>query len=117
MHERSLVRALLEQVREEAQRRGLGNVQGVCVDIGEFAGVEVSLVRLAFEELASEVLGSGATLELRTTPLRAKCRLCAAEFSVRRFCFLCPHCGSDSDLVAGDEVRLVSMIAETPPRE
>lgn len=116
MHERSLVQALLEQVRAEARRRGLGRVHGVCVDVGNFSGVEPALVRSAFEETAPAFFGVETALELRTTSLRARCRDCATEFSVERFRFSCPACSGEVDITAGEEFRLVSITAEPPVR-
>ena len=114
MHERSLVRGLLALVRDEACRRGVGRVHGVRIDVGEFSGVEPPLVRSAFEELAPDFLGNVTVLDMRTTPLRARCRGCGWEFAIERFRFLCPACGGDVDVIAGEEFRLVSITAEAP---
>jgi hydrogenase nickel incorporation protein HypA/HybF len=112
MHERSVVSALIEQVSEEAQRRGLGRVTAVSVDVGEFSGVEPALVRAAFDELAAAAFGRDVRLNLATTPLRARCRSCAREYPVRRFRFACPSCGSDGEVTAGERFVLVSIEAE-----
>jgi len=50
MHERSLVRSLIEQVVEEMQSRGIERIVSVQLQIGEFSGVEPALIELAFAE-------------------------------------------------------------------
>lgn len=115
MHERSLVQALLEQVRETAAARELPPVRDVVLEVGEFCGVDAGLVELAFKELAPAVLGSDVALELRRTPLTAECRRCGHEFPVERFRFVCPLCSGDVTVTGGEEFRLVSLRVAAGP--
>jgi hydrogenase nickel incorporation protein HypA/HybF len=109
MHERSLVQALLEQVRETAAARELPQVREVVLEVGEFCGIDAELVELAFGEMAPAVLGHDVGLELRRTPLTAECRKCGHNFHVERFRFVCPECGGDVAVTGGEEFRLVSL--------
>jgi hydrogenase nickel incorporation protein HypA/HybF len=109
MHERGLVQTLLEQVSETALARGLERVREVVLDVGEFAGVDATLLKLAFEEMAPAVLGADVKLDLRQTPLTARCRRCDHDFRVAAFRFACPACGGDVDVTGGEEFRLVSL--------
>lgn len=118
MHERSLVQALLEQVRETAAARELPPVREVVLEVGEFCGVDTELVELAFGEMAPEVLGHDVGLELRRTPLTAECRSCGHEFVVERFRFVCQLCSGDVTVTGGEEFRLVSLrVAASPVGE
>ncbi len=109
MHERSLVASLLEQVSDTAKARGLIGIREVVLDVGEFSGVDATLLAMAFEEMAPAVLGADVKLDLRQTPLTARCRQCNHEFRVERFRFACPQCGGDVDVTGGEEFRLVSL--------
>jgi len=109
MHERSLVASLLEQVSETAKARGLTGIREVVLDVGEFAGVDSTLLALAFEEMAPPVLGEGIQLDVRQTPLTARCQSCHHDFQIERFRFVCPACGGDVDVTGGEEFRLVSL--------
>lgn len=118
MHERSLVESLIRQIDEEVQRRGLGRLHGVHLEIGEFAGVESVLFESAFAELAADHWPGAVELTCRSISLTARCRRCLAEFVVERFRFVCPHCqGRELDVIAGEELKLVSLRAEAAPCE
>lgn len=112
MHERSLVNRLLEQIDDELCRRTISGLTAVRLEIGEFAGVEPSLVQIAFEELAAARWPSEVRLDLNVVPLTARCRKCLEEFHVERFRFVCPRCDhAGVDIIAGEELRLISLTA------
>ena len=118
MHERSLVKGLIDQVLEEARVRGLGRLHNIRLQIGEFAGVEPRLVESAFEELAPSFWDHHVQLVLESVQLTAMCRNCQSDFQVEGFRFLCPLCGSGNvEVTAGEEMRLVSVSAERPAYE
>lgn len=117
MHERSLVCALLEQVRQTAAERELPPVREVVLEVGEFSGVDAGLIELAFADLAPGVLGD-VVLELRVVPLTAECRSCGCRFRVVRFRFVCPVCSGDVRVTGGEEFRLASLrVADPAVRE
>lgn len=112
MHERSIVQALIEQIADEMQARGLHDVTEVRIEIGEFSGLEPALLSLAFAEMSSSHWNRDVQLHLDVVPLTARCRHCAAEFHVERFRFICPICNhAGVDVIAGEELRLISLIA------
>jgi hydrogenase nickel incorporation protein HypA/HybF len=113
MHERSLIRALLRQVRQLQTEHGATRVVAVRVSVGEFSGVEAELVSRAFEELVHDSPIRGARLELREIPLAARCQFCSCEFAVVNFQFKCPRChGSHVSIVSGDGLVLESVTLE-----
>lgn len=113
MHERSLVKTLIEQVLEEGRVRGLGRIHEVRLQIGEFSGVEPSLVESAFAEMASESWDTAVRLTVEVVPLTATCLTCSEAFHVESFRFVCPRCGGGNiQVTAGEELRLVSVRAE-----
>jgi len=113
MHERSLVRSLIEQVVEEMQSRGIERIVSVQLQIGEFSGVEPALVELAFADEAAREWDSAVRLNLEVVPLTASCRACGVVFRVEQFRFVCPDCGAGHvEVTAGEEMRLASLSAE-----
>jgi len=113
VHERSLVKSLINQVLDETHARGLGRIHGIHLQIGEFSGVEPRLVESAFREMALEQWETEVTLLVEVVPLTACCQACRDSFSVTGYRFACPRCGSGRvDVTAGEELRLVSLTAE-----
>lgn len=113
MHERSLVKGLIDQVLEETRIRKLGRLLEIELQIGEFAGVEPRLVESAFAEMAGEVWRDQVQLSIEVLPLQALCRNCQCEFRVADFQFHCPACHSgDTTIIAGEEMRIVNLCCE-----
>jgi hydrogenase nickel incorporation protein HypA/HybF len=114
MHERSLVRSLIEQVNEELRTRSLGPLRGIRLELGEFSGVEPSLLQLAFEEMARDVWGHNVKLDLEIIPLSAQCQTCHKTFHVEGFRFVCPEChGTEVQIRSGEQLQLVSLDVES----
>jgi len=113
MHERSLVRALLKQVRELQNEQQAERVVALKVSIGEFSGVEASLFQSAFGELVDGSPICGARLELQQVALEACCESCSCEFAVENYQFKCPSCGNvQVQIIRGDGMVLESITLE-----
>jgi hydrogenase nickel incorporation protein HypA/HybF len=114
MHEASLVRSLLRQVEELAQRHGARRVTGVRVTVGEFSGVEPDLLVAAFERQIKGTPLDGTRLLLERVELAAQCTACGHEFSVERFDFTCPNCRlpGAGKMTRGEELMLESLELE-----
>jgi hydrogenase nickel incorporation protein HypA/HybF len=113
MHERSLVKGLIEQVVVEGGNRHLGQIHEILIEIGEFSGVEPVLVKSAFDEMAGEYWPTPVELLIEVIPLSAICQPCQSSFRVTDFRFVCPKCGGgEVKITAGEELRLVSLRAE-----
>ena len=116
MHERSIVKLIIDQVQEEIANRSLGRLLEIQLEIGEFSGVEPRLVESAFAEMASEVWEDSVQLAVRVTPLVAVCQACDCEFRIQNFRFECPECAAkDVRVVSGEEIRIVELRAERRP--
>ncbi len=114
MHERSLVRSLIEQVNEELRTRRLGPLRGLRLELGEFSGVEPSLLQLAFDDMARDAWGHDVKLDLEIIPLSAQCLTCDKLFHVEGFRFVCPDChGTDVQIRSGEQMQLVSLDVES----
>lgn len=113
VHERSLVKTLIEQILEELRIRGLGRLHEVHLQIGEFSGVESTLVASAFAEMSPEYWDREVQIQIDVVPLTAACRNCGSGFHVQSFRFVCPQCGcGDVQVTAGEGMQLTSIRAE-----
>jgi hydrogenase nickel incorporation protein HypA/HybF len=116
MHERSLAKALLEQVEAHARAQGASRVTAVCVQLGPLAGVEPLLLASALEDGSAGTIAEGALIKLIEVPLVAKCLDCGRQFEVERFRFHCPACSSArTQLLQGDGVILESIVVLDEP--
>lgn len=116
MHERSLVKSLLDLVKDEADAHHLARIHEVHVEIGEFSGVEPQLVITAFDEMVVDYWPNEVNLLVRVAQLCALCQRCAQEFHVEQFQFVCPNCGScDVEVTSGEEIRITNIVAERKP--
>lgn len=113
MHEASLVKALLRQVKQLLQTHGASRATQVNVTVGEFSGCDPDLLALAFER-ERESADMGATqLSISQASLAGECNQCAHRFVIDHFRFVCPLCASSEVTVTGgDELLLESVTME-----
>jgi hydrogenase nickel incorporation protein HypA/HybF len=113
MHEFSLVRSLLQQVRQLAADHGGGAVRHVRLQLGPLSGFEPALLLSAWQQSRDDGGLSRAELEIESVPLEAVCQNCSGTFQPLQFRFVCPVCGSgDTNVVRGDGVVLESIVLE-----
>ncbi|MEO9934493.1 hydrogenase maturation nickel metallochaperone HypA [Rhodopirellula bahusiensis] len=115
----------MKQVDQIAAENDEADVAEVTVEVGPLSGVEVDLVKIAFEEqcgvvdLAKDPEGEGSLvrsttastrLEILEVPLTVRCTHCYAESDLSSFIFRCESCGSgEVQVISGDEFRLISL--------
>jgi hydrogenase nickel incorporation protein HypA/HybF len=110
MHERSLVKALLQQVEAIAIDHARSRVVSIHVCVGEFSGIEADLFVSAYEDLVENTSLADARLYVERATLRAACDRCGNEFRIEKFCFQCDRCGSlDLAICGGEELMLKSV--------
>ena len=115
MHERSLVKLIIEQVLEETRSRRLGRIDEILIQIGEFSGVEPRLVKSAFAEMALDFWDTEVRLSIDVVALAAMCQMCQTTFLIKNFDFVCPHCSASKiEIIAGEELKILSIRAERP---
>ena len=105
MHEYSIVQALLDRVDHEARRHGALRVHKVRVSLGELAGVEVGLLRTAYDTIRHRTVCQEAELEVREVAARWECSRCAAPIA-RGTALRCAACGQPARLASGEEIML-----------
>lgn len=110
MHEYSLARSLLRQVREQMDAHRAISVKSIEVTVGEFSGIDADLLRIAFADVSRGSSVEGATLCIKPVELTARCLSCDEDFHVERFQFVCPRCSaSDVRIIHGEELMLESL--------
>ena len=113
MHEYSIIQALFERVEAEAASRGATAVRRLQVRIGEVAGVEIDLLRTAFDVFRERTLCSSAELSIVPVPARWECPRCSAPMACGA-ALRCSACAVPARLATGDEIVLDRIEMEVP---
>lgn len=108
MHEMSLVRNIVEIVKEEAEAAQAEKVTAVHLVVGEGRDIVESLVQSMFQFLARGTIMEDAQVILQHVPYRVKCNRCGTEFHLEIMQpekWVCPSCGAYKDykLISGQE--------------
>jgi len=108
MHELSVCRSLLAEVERVARVNHAERVVTVSVRVGPLSGVDAGLLAQAFTIARGGGVAETAELVVEASPLRVRCRECAAESDATMIRFVCGVCGGwHTDLVSGDELTLM----------
>lgn len=102
MHELSLCQAILEILKEQAERHQYRKVHRVELRVGPRAMVEPSSMVFAFGAVSRGTLAEGALLDIVAVPAKAVCLDCSHEAEAERLGEACPRCGSDRWMLEED---------------
>ena len=105
MHEYSLVQALFDKIDNEARQHGASAIHRVRLRIGELSGVEIDLLRSAYDVFRERTLCAEADLEILSVAASWSCPDCGDEIP-RGSILRCVRCGLPARLVGGDEIVL-----------
>jgi len=103
MHELSIASAILDAVRNEAEKRPGSHVTKVGVRVGVLSGVEPEALSFGFSALVQGTDLEPLMLEIDSVPRRQRCPACDITFDVTEENLACPHCASSETTVAGGE--------------
>jgi hydrogenase nickel incorporation protein HypA/HybF len=106
VHEYSVASALLGLVEAEARRHAAAQVTRVHVRVGALAGVEIALLRSAFEQLRERTCCAAAKLDVEAVPVRWGCPRCEDGVALAPAALRCARCGGAAELVSGAELLL-----------
>jgi len=105
MHEYSIVQSLLDRVQVEVDARGAVAVHRLRVKIGEFSGVEIELLKSAYDLFRQRTICESAELDLVPVAGRWACPSC--QRTIRRGEILrCIDCDAPAKLIEGSEIIL-----------
>ncbi len=114
MHEYSLVEALVERVKEEAERRGAVAVHRLEVRMGELSGVDPELFVTAYETFRHGTICECTPLALTRVAATWSCPACGRAI-LRGSALRCPGCKEPARLDAGgDSLTLDRIEMEVP---
>lgn len=103
MHEYSIVAALVDRVQREVEARPGAVARVLHVRIGELAGVELPLLRTAFETFRARTVCAAAELAIESVPAAWRCSSCERTLEAGE---ILRCCGKPARLAAGDDIML-----------
>jgi len=107
MHEMAIAQGILDIVLKTAAENKVAKVTGIQLLIGQMTQVEPECLTFGFAALSMGSIAEGAHIEIRIVPLVGQCNRCGQEFSVERYCFLCPQCDSPKvTIISGRELAV-----------
>jgi hydrogenase nickel incorporation protein HypA/HybF len=113
VHEYSIVASLIDRVQQEATAHGGCRVHRLHVKIGELSGVELELLKTAFDTFRERTICDGAELAIDMISAVWACPSC--KRAVERGAILrCDTCGRPARMIQGDEIILERIEMEAP---
>lgn len=106
MHELSIALSMIEQVEEEAAKRG-GSVEAVHVRLGALSGVDVQALRFAYDLAREGTRLAAARLEIEFVPLLVYCPRCGRTRAPAPHRIACPFCVTpEQQILQGKELEV-----------
>jgi len=110
MHEYSVVQALLNQCEEIARENEATKIDKVICKIGVMSGIEIHLLKIAFDTFKEGTMCSQAEFIINEQKLKLRCRDCKDEYEVDEIIYKCRTCGSlGMDVIDGEDMYLMSL--------
>ena len=110
MHEYSIVQALLNQCEEIAKENEVEKVTKVICKIGVMSGVEIHLLKTAFDTFKEGTICDGAELVLNHQKIKLHCQSCQATFEIDEILYKCISCERlDVKVIDGEDMYLMSL--------
>jgi len=107
MHEVRIATEIISTVQREMVSRGLDSIAEIGLRIGVLSGVDPDALMFSFQAVTSGTEMERIRLVIETIPVRAACQLCAKEFDVENYLFVCPACEStDVRVIEGEELDI-----------
>jgi hydrogenase nickel incorporation protein HypA/HybF len=102
----ALTQSVVDAVCEHAAGR---RVHSVKLEVGALCAVVPDAMTFCFELAVEGTVADGATLEVDMRPGEASCRSCGTSFQLNDPILLCPCGSADVEVVAGRELKILSM--------
>ena len=110
MHEYSIVQALLNQCEETARANKATKVKKIVVKIGVMSGVEVDLLKIAYDTFKEGTMCEEADIQIIHQKIVIRCHNCKKESTLEKNEYACPLCQSvDLDVIDGEEMYLMQL--------
>jgi len=113
MHEYSIVQSLLDSCDENAAKNQATKVTKVVIKIGVMSGVEVELLRTAFDTFKEKTICEKAEFIINVQPVVIKCNECQEESIIEGNEYHCPKCKSANlNVIDGEDMYLMQLELE-----
>ena len=113
MHEYSIVASLIDRVQKEAAAHGATRVHRLHVEIGELSGVELDLLKTAFDTFRESTICEQAELAIESVAADWACPACHRSFEHGAI-LRCKECDRPARAIHGDEIILQRIEMEAP---
>ena len=116
MHEMSLVRPLIQIIKEEAEAAGVEKITAVHLVIGEGRDIVIHLLESMFQFMARGTVAENAKVVVEHVPYMVKCNQCQTEFHLdvmQSETWTCPNCQAYKDYkqISGQEFYISKLEA------
>ena len=110
MHELSIVMNIVGIAQEVVERERATQVDGIELEIGTLAGVELSALDFSWDMAVRHTVLEHAVRTVHEVQARARCAQCGHEFVLSRNFDPCPQCHEVlSALLCGRELNIKSL--------
>ncbi len=106
VHELSIAQSVVDAVCEKAGPR---RVCGVRLEVGRLCAVVPDSLLFCFDVVTAGTQAEGASLRIDEIATSVRCRQCGEVFSPPDMILLCPCGSADVEILAGRELRILSM--------
>src|SRR4051794_23606975 len=102
----AITQSVVDAVCEHAAGR---RVRSVRLEVGALCAVVPDSMQFCFELAAQGTVADGARLDVDLKAGAARCRTCNREFELPDLILLCPCGSADVEVMAGRDLRILSM--------
>jgi hydrogenase nickel incorporation protein HypA/HybF len=114
MHEYSIVQSLLDLTEENAKQNNAKKVTKLEIKVGVLSGVEVELLKTAFDTFKDGTICEDAEFIVHIQPVVVRCKECNEKNELQKNEYSCPNCNSQNlEVLDGEEMYLMSLELET----
>jgi hydrogenase nickel incorporation protein HypA/HybF len=106
VHEMAITQSVVDSVCEHAAGR---RVHSVKLEVGALCAVVPDSMQFCFELATAGTVADGARLDVNVQPGAARCRTCGQTFVLPDLILLCPCGSADVEVVAGRDLKILSM--------
>jgi len=110
VHELSLMRSVLDILKESAAEHGITRVTRLRLVVGKLSHANPAALEFCFSVMQDDTefaFARGAALDIEHRDVKARCRRCGREFTAtEEYLVRCPDCGHPAEVLGGDELYL-----------
>ncbi len=110
MHELSIVKALIDQVHQIANKHQAKEIKMIHLQVGKLSGVEPSSLEFYFSELIKGTDLQKSQLKIEICPYRLQCNQCKMVIEQDELHMICNHCNSTDVVLIGGKELLISSV-------